>query len=108
MAYVETTEERITRLRRILITHSCLYYVFDMPIWTDKEFDSFAYELVELQKKYPKISKSIAYEQEAYKDFDGSTGFDLPIWTAEARGKAEYIYKLHCELHPEKNLRKWQ
>lgn len=103
--YVQTTPERINQLRRMLVIHSALYYVFDTPILTDKEFDTFAYELVKLQKENPKISKSVKYEYEAFKDFDGSTGFDLPIWTAESRCKAEYVYELHKNLHPEKELR---
>lgn len=107
MSYVPTTEEKIAQLRRMMVTHSCLYYVFGLQILTDKEFDDFAYQLVELQKKYPEISKSVEFEREAFKDFDGSTGFDLPIWTEQARGKAEYVYKLHRELHPEKNLKPW-
>ena len=104
---MQTTAERINQLRRMLVIHSSLYYVFGLSILEDKEFDKLAYELVGLQKKYPKASKVVVYEYKAFKDFDGSTGFDLPIWTPEARGKAEYIYKLHSNLHPEKNMKPW-
>lgn len=92
---IESVEDRIKHLRIMLIIHSTLYYVIGKTIWTDFEFDKYAYELVKLQKDNPKASKKVEYEFKAFKKFDGSTGFDLPIWTEPARLKALYVLNLN-------------
>lgn len=70
-------KELITRRRRQILVHSCIYYRFGTSIVEDSTFDAWAYELVELQKNNQEISKSTLLYDE-FKDFDGSTGFDLP------------------------------
>lgn len=60
-----------------MLVHSCLYYQLGDNIIDDYTFDVWAKELVELQEKYPEESKQARYYAD-FKDFDGSSGFDLP------------------------------
>lgn len=70
--------DRIQHLRMRILVHSYLYYELDQNILSDREFDALAYELVELQTKHPEVSEAVWYERDAFRDFDGSTGFHLP------------------------------
>ncbi len=55
--------------------HSYLYYIRNKNVISDKEFDSQAYQLLDLQKDKDALKKSDYYK--CFKDFDGTTGFDL-------------------------------
>lgn len=68
---------RIRQLRRVLLVHSYLYYSTDKALVTDSQWDAWAKELVWLQSAYPYIGQFLEYH-EAFKDFDGSTGYNLP------------------------------
>jgi len=68
----------IQRRRYQLLVHSCIYYNRHTSIVADQIWDSWAKELVELQRTYPDISRQVIL-YEYFEDFDGSTGFDLPI-----------------------------
>lgn len=50
----------------------------NMNLIDDATFDKWSYELVDLQRDYPDISKQVEW-YEAFKDWDGSTGAFLPI-----------------------------
>lgn len=91
-AGAETTPIRdlIQRRRHQLLIHSCIYYHMNQSLISDAQWDSWARELVELQRKYPKIADRVDYH-EAFKGFDGSTGFDLPITNPEIINKAKWI-----------------
>lgn len=67
----------ILRRRRQILVHSCIYYRLNESLITDSKFDEWAYELVKLQKENPEEANSLPYA-EAFKGFDGSTGFNLP------------------------------
>lgn len=56
--------------------HSFLYYELNTNIISDEKWSMWAKELAELIKKYPKEFQTIKH-WEIFKDFDGSTGFDL-------------------------------
>lgn len=92
---LRTTEVRqlIQRRRLQLLVHSYLYYHLDTPLIQDYQWDQWAQELVELQAKYPKISSKVCYAKE-FKDFEGSTGYDLPYIYPEVRQKAEKLLNL--------------
>lgn len=75
--YVQTIEEKIKQRRLQMLVHSYIYYELDDNIIPDSKWSKWAMELVDLQKKYPKESKNVQY-YDAFKDFDGSSGFDLP------------------------------
>ena len=89
-----TIEELINRRREQVLIHSCLYYRLDVNIIDDITFDMWCKELAELQEQYPEISQSCRYA-EACKDFDGSTGADLPLHEIRILNKARQIYELH-------------
>lgn len=80
-------KELINRRRRQILVHSCIYYRYNDNIISDFVYDAWSKELAELQKQYPDIAKSCVYH-EYYKDFDGSSGFDLPIHLPEVNSKA--------------------
>ena len=51
--------ELIQRRRLQILVHSCLYYEMDTNLIDDKQWDTWARELVDLQKQYPDISKEV-------------------------------------------------
>lgn len=88
-------KELIKRRRFQIALHSTIYYVYDTNIIPDSEYDRFSRELTELQELYPKASKE-APLYEAYKDWDGSTGFHL-THRLNFEHKALYMIRLHEE-----------
>lgn len=70
--------DRIQRLRYMILVHSCLYYKLHTNLVEDYQWDRWARELVALQNDYPQISNKVML-YDYFADFDGSTGFDLPI-----------------------------
>lgn len=83
----------ILRRRLQTLVHSCIYYYFDDNIISDAEWARRALELEELQKQYPKLSKEVKW-YEAFKDFDHSTGSNLPITHPWVIGTARYLLDL--------------
>ncbi|MGJ0846503.1 DNA ligase LigA-related protein [Tissierella praeacuta] len=78
----------IEKRRRQIIIHSCIYYVYGKALITDTQFDKWAYELVDLQKKYPNIGGDWAFE---FRGFDGTTGFHLNLHNEWVMGKAQIL-----------------
>lgn len=94
--------ELIRRRRRQMLVHSCMYYRLGTSIWTDKQFDSCARELVKLQAKYPNISKTVEY-YENFKDWDGTTGYHLqPMGDPEILALATFLSKGQIRLEGRK------
>lgn len=60
-----------------MVIHSAIYYVLNDNIISDNEWATRAKELVKLQEEYPEVASQVIYVDE-FKDFDGSTGFNLP------------------------------
>ncbi len=89
-------KELIQRRRLQLLVHSCIYYRLNQNIISDTTFDMWSKELVELQNKYPKISK-LVYYYEDFKDFDGSSGFDLPYAEPWILKKAQQLLEYEKE-----------
>jgi hypothetical protein len=73
-----TIHDRIAQRRRQILVHSIIYYRFDDSIISDHKWVGWARELVELQAQYPEIAASCPLA-EAFKDFNASTGYDLPL-----------------------------
>lgn len=67
----------ILRRRKQMLVHSIIYYKIGTNIIEDITFDKWAYELRDLQKSYPKESEATEYYKD-FKDWDGTTGFNLP------------------------------
>lgn len=86
-------EHKIKQRRLQILVHSCIYYELNESIISDATWSKWAKELVELQKKYPEESQHTMLF-EAFKNFDGSTGMDLPIHEDWVMNKARYLLKM--------------
>ena len=75
-----------------MIVHSAIYYVLNDNIITDDEWTTRAKELVRLQNEYPDVASQVVYAEE-FKDFDGSTGFNLPK-DDKVLAKAQYLLNI--------------
>lgn len=84
--------ELIQRRRLQILVWSKMYYDLDVSIVSDREFDNAGKELVKLQHDYPHISKIVAYAEE-FADWDGNTGFHLPLRDPWVCWKTEQILK---------------
>lgn len=95
-AGVETTGVRAKILQRRLqiLVHSAIYYGMGESLVSDHTWNMWAQELVKLQRENPTIAKRVDYH-EAFENFDGSTGFDLPYRHPEIMAKAQYLLNLH-------------
>lgn len=51
----EEAEKRLKELRDLLNYHSYLYYVLDKPEISDREYDMFFRELLEIEKRFPEL-----------------------------------------------------
>lgn len=70
--------EKIQQRRYQMLIHSCIYYRLNDNYVSDDTWSEWAFELSELQDKYPKISEKVTL-YEYFKDWDGSSGAFLPL-----------------------------
>jgi len=96
MTTEQTIKEKIKQRRSQMLVHSYLYYVIDEPIIEDDKWQRWADELATLQKYNPK-SCNIDFYDEAFKDWNGDTGFKLPLKDPDVIKKAMQIKRLHEE-----------
>lgn len=89
----ETAGEFIRRRRRQIVVHSCIYYRLDKNIISDHQWATWAQELVAAQKQFPQIAEKEIWAKE-FEDFDGSTGFNLPITEPRVLATAEWLLRL--------------
>lgn len=89
--------ELINRRRRQVLIHSVIYYKMDTNLISDAIWSKWALELEELQKKYPDIAEKLPYA-DAFRDFDHSTGSNLPLDDPWANSKARWLIKIEKEL----------
>lgn len=94
----ETIKEKILQRRLQILVNSLIYYRMDTTLVTDAQFDKWAYELRDLQKKYPKECEATKY-YEYFKNWDGTTGFNLPYY--QFRDTAERLIRYRNELEKE-------
>ena len=91
---MQTIADKIQRRRLQILVHSCIYYEMDKNLISDKQWDIWARELVQLQHDYPEESKKVVW-YEAFKDWDASTGAFLPLKDEWVVRKAKYLLKLN-------------
>lgn len=84
---------KIKQRRAQILVHSCIYYELNDSIIEDAKFDEFARELVDLQSKYPEISEQVEWHVH-FKDFDGTTGYHLPLTHPWVVNKAKYLLRI--------------
>lgn len=82
----------ILRRRLQILVHSCIYYHMNQNLISDKQYDTWARELQKVQNEHPDISEKVRWAG-AFKDYDASTGFDLPITDEWVMQKARYLLK---------------
>lgn len=90
----QSITNEIKRLRKIILVHSVIYYRMNTNIISDIQFDKFAKRLQSLQNQYPLISKKISELYKEFKDWDGCSGFNLPLGNIWANNKAKYLLSL--------------
>lgn len=89
--------EEIKRLRLALLVHSILYYKFDYNIISDFEYDCMAKKLLKLQTENADASLAVVDYLYAFKDWNGSSGFKLPLEDSWANYKATQLMMWHKE-----------
>lgn len=89
--------ELITRRRRQILVHSFLYYQLNENIIDDYTFDRWSKELYELQIQYPEIASKCIYD-DGFKEFDGSSGYDLPYSNPEIQSTGFKLLNYHNKL----------
>jgi len=92
--------EKIRQRRSQMLIHSCIYYHLNDSIVTDNKWQEWANELRDLQELF---SESIGFYDREFKDWDGSTGYHLPIRHPEIMGMANRVLNYHYRLSA-KNL----
>tara|TARA_R100001510_G_C7593678_1_gene162549 strand:+ start:428 stop:715 length:288 start_codon:yes stop_codon:yes gene_type:complete len=93
---MQTVKEKIRQRRSQMLVHSYLYYKIDSPIVDDDTWQKWANELAELQRKNPDDCQINFYDKE-FKDWNGDTGFHLPLNDRNVRMKAQQILNIHNE-----------
>lgn len=86
----EQISELISRRRRQVLVHSVLYYKMNENLVSDAQWSTWAVELEELQEKYPKIAEKCPFA-EVFREFDHSSGYDLPLDDPWAENKARQL-----------------
>ena len=85
--------ELLNRRRRQILVHSIIYYKMNDNLISDSTWSAWATELEELQAEYPEIASKVPYARE-FKDFDHSTGMNLPLNDPWAVNKARQLIAL--------------
>lgn len=82
---VQTLSEKIRQRRIQMLVHSYIYYNMDSNVISDDKWQQWADELTELQKR----KQNIGFYDEAFADWSGATGCDLPFdpWVKERAKK---------------------
>lgn len=87
----------ILRKRQQILVHSCLYYRFDTNLIEDYQYDKIGKSLVDLQIKYPELSKEVTYKYKAFETFgqDGCySGYNLPTSDPDIVRKAQRLINM--------------
>lgn len=89
---------RIEYLRKKLLVHSIIYYRLNESIIADNKWAEWAVELENLVREHPEEGQN-SFLAEEFKDFDHSTGYNLPLETpwavAVAMNLVLYDQKIH-------------
>ncbi len=91
---------RIEYLRKKLLVHSIIYYRLDESLIADDKWAEWALELENLVREHPEEGQN-SFLAEEFKDFDHSTGYNLPLETPWAVDVA-----MNLVLYNQK-LRQW-
>lgn len=92
VTYDDAVAEKIQRRRYQILVHSLLYYELDINLVSDAQWAEWGKDLAQLQTTYPDIASRVIFAQ-AFKGFDGSTGFHLPFRDAQVVNIAYRLLK---------------
>lgn len=81
---------KIQQRRYQMLVHAYCYYELDEPRISDADWDRWANELHKLQTDNPDLAAKCKFAKE-FKNFDPSTGFDLPYNTPEIKSIVERL-----------------
>ena len=87
-----TTVDKLNYLERMILIHSYLYYEMDETVIDDARYNEISRVLAKKVERYRDTKLKQTIYGYAFKDFDGSTGFDL-IFKLKKKDKA-YIIEL--------------
>jgi len=96
----ENAAEFIHRRRIQIVVHSCIYYRLDANIISDHQWAAWAKELVDAQERFPDIAEKELWAKE-FADFDGSTGFNLPVTDPGVVSRAHQLLRYQERLRGE-------
>lgn len=80
----------IQHRRLQMLVHSRIYYKLNNNIVDDATWAKWALDLVQFQQKYPQIAERVCFHK-YFLNFDGSTGFNLPLDHSWVVRKAEQL-----------------
>lgn len=86
--------EWANRRQRQILVHSFLYYQLDTSIIEDHTFDKWCKELADWQKENPELAKKTVFYED-FKDFDGSSGYDLPFSNPLIQNTGYKLLQIH-------------
>ena len=95
----------IKQRRLQLLVHSCIYYEFNQSVVDDATWTKWAVELERLQVAYPAIADKVDWAA-AFKGFDHSTGYNLPVRDPWVMRKARQIMIWHKRMDDDDARRK--
>lgn len=95
VTYDNPIAAKIQQRRYQILVHSLMYYDLDVSVVSDAKWAEWALELVGLQSAHPDIASRVIFA-EAFKDFDGSTGFNLPYRDEQI---VNIVYRLLRQKH---------
>jgi len=98
-------KDLIQRRRLQMLVHSCIYYELNQNIIDDKTWDTWARELVQLQKDYPDESKEAVW-YDAFEDWDASTGAFLPLKDEWVLRKSKQLLAWNTQIKKFENSNK--
>lgn len=93
----EGVRSRILQLRLMILVHSCIYYTFNQNLVSDYQWAEWGQELTRLQREYPEIARRVDYYKD-FRDFDPSTGYNLPYRNPEIMNKARWLLERSKDL----------
>ena len=107
VTYDNDVAAKIQRRRYQVLVHSLLYYELDINLVSDSQWATWAKELAELQSAHPDIASRVIFA-DAFKGFDGSTGFHLPYRDAQIVNIAYRLLKRQVSAESAEALHKLQ
>ena len=96
----QTIKEKIKQRRSQMLVHSYLYYIEDNPLISDDKWQRWADDLYRLQKNNPDDCKIDFYDN-AFKSWNGDTGYHLPLKDPKVVKKAKQIQNIWKQCYKE-------